>query len=146
MAGKTWSQGYAFRPFQMKTTHLEFSFSRRSTLADPNSQSKGSNISAVWTPRLQETLINGVLQGRKQTDPKGASQLSRNKMWTLCQDTDRTLGRSLLVDPSSMAHKRTGPLATRQQVKEDAKKEALRVWGKGASQMLDVREMGSEIT
>ncbi|KZF22175.1 hypothetical protein L228DRAFT_283349 [Xylona heveae TC161] len=54
-----------------------------------------SNLSAVHTstPRdqppskqLQETLINGVLQGRKIFDPRGASILCRKRMWRAVVD------------------------------------------------------------
>ena len=44
---------------------------------------KVSNVSAVWTPSLQEVLINGVQQGKKNLDLAGASALSRSKMATL---------------------------------------------------------------
>lgn len=40
-----------------------------------------SNISAVWTPHWQETLIGGVLQGRKQLDPRAASRICRRGLW-----------------------------------------------------------------
>ncbi len=137
VATKTWSEGYAFRPFQVKPTDLEFNYSRRrANVASQNTESKGSNISTVWTPRLQETLINGVLQGRKQTDAKGASASSRNKMQELLLDI-------IIGLESAMAHEIAGlgsyakikgakPLEVRRQVKNDAKMEALKGWDDGA--------------
>ena len=46
-----------------------------------------SNLCAVVTPQKQEILINGVLQGRKQEDPRGASCVSRRKMWEAAEAT-----------------------------------------------------------
>ena len=85
VAGKTWPGGYNYRPVHVRTTEVEFEFSRRS-IGSLNAQPRGSNISAVWTPGIQETLINGVLQGRKQVDPRGASAISRKRISekTLC--------------------------------------------------------------
>ena len=85
VVGKIWSGGYSYRPVNVRTTKVEFEFCRRS-IRSLNPRPKGSNISAVWTPSIQETLINGVLQGRKQVDPRGASAISRKRMWgkTLC--------------------------------------------------------------
>ena len=40
-----------------------------------------SNLAAVHTANASEILINGVLQGRPQLDPRGASCVSRRKMW-----------------------------------------------------------------
>lgn len=71
-------RGYDFKPFEVETTMREFQYSRRTgdqIAAIP------SNISALATPLQQEILINGVLQGRKQFDPKGASCVSRRSMW-----------------------------------------------------------------
>ena len=73
LAGREWSGGFAFKPFRIMTTGLEFRYSRRVV----EDQAKGSNTSAIWNPYVQETLINGVLQGWKQTDPKAASSISR---------------------------------------------------------------------
>lgn len=83
IADRIWGDGHAFHPFRVRTTNLDFSYSRRNAMANSKGESKGCNISVVWTLGLQETLINGVLQGRKQTDPKGASALSKAKIWEL---------------------------------------------------------------
>ena len=58
--------GYQFRPFEIQTTTRNFTFAKPVT-PDPNVLP--SNLATLWTPRKQETLINGVLQGRKQLDP-----------------------------------------------------------------------------
>ena len=74
-----WRGGYKYQAFNVLTTGTEFAHSRRRTTTDTSSM-KGFNISAIWNPVLQETLVNGVLQGRKQVDPRGASATSRSKM------------------------------------------------------------------
>lgn len=133
MAGKVWSGGYAFRPFEIKTTELDFKHSRRSVLVEPRSEMKGSNITAVWTPRIQETLINGVLQGRKQTDLRGASALSKIRTWDLILETYSMLGtltrNKIMEIPTYRDLKRSSALEDRLQVKRNAKEEALRGWG-----------------
>lgn len=74
-----------FRPFEVKTTNREFICSRRS-MTPPFNPGKGSNISAAYNPRLQETLINGVLRGWKQLDPRGKSALCNVQMWKVFFD------------------------------------------------------------
>ncbi|KAF2656198.1 hypothetical protein K491DRAFT_692217 [Lophiostoma macrostomum CBS 122681] len=74
-----WSGGYSFKGFRVMTTDREFVHSRRSVLSTEKAIS--CNLSAVYTPHFQESLIGGVLQGRKQFDPRGASLLSRRNMW-----------------------------------------------------------------
>ena len=78
MEGK-WSGGYGFKEFVVRTTEKVFVHSRRSVLGTEKAIS--CNLSAVYTPHFQESLIGGVLQGRKQFDPRGASALSRRSMW-----------------------------------------------------------------
>ena len=95
-------------------------------MANSNGESKGCNISGVWTLGLQETLINGVLQGRKQTDPKGASALSKAKIWELFLELHKLVisDDSILID--------MGPSLIRGYVKEVVKEEALQGWDQGA--------------
>lgn len=76
---KEWKGGYRFQPFTVLPTDREFTWSRRALSAVE--KAVPSNISAVWTPNWQETLIGGVLQGRKQLDPRGASKICRRGLW-----------------------------------------------------------------
>ncbi|XP_014554278.1 hypothetical protein COCVIDRAFT_105373 [Bipolaris victoriae FI3] len=76
---REWGGGYTFRPFTVKPTTMEFMWSRRALAVGEDAVS--SNLSAVWTPYWQETLIGGVLQGRKQLDPRGASRICRRGLW-----------------------------------------------------------------
>ena len=113
----TWQGGYAFRPFTVGTTDVEFPGSRKPSTAcekppgsqvpltistvyvAPPSSSANSGDQTTYDlhktlptersakhsfrPRtsIQETLINGVLQGRKQSDMKGSCSISRRSMW-----------------------------------------------------------------
>lgn len=75
----SWSAGYDFHPFIVAGTSLDFEFSRK--LEAGINKVVPSNLAAIAYGNVQETVINGVLQGRKQTDPKGASSISGRKMW-----------------------------------------------------------------
>ena len=128
---KRWPGGYSFQPFDVKTTDREFVFSKRRP-GCPTVRPKGSNIAALWTPRLQETIINGVLQGRKQTDPRGASAVCRARMWKVALDTAALLAVPALAHIlSASRHGRLSALdlfEDRRRVKEDVRKGALRGW------------------
>lgn len=92
----------------------------------------------MWTPCIQETLINGVLQGRKQTDPKGASALSRHRMMDLLLETVGLLTFFTIEDKvrqkSYAEMKASRELESRGAVKNDAKTQALKCWDNGADQ------------
>ncbi|KAF2455837.1 adenosine deaminase/editase [Lineolata rhizophorae] len=80
----SWQEaGYSFTPFETLTTEREFVYSRRSVSygLEKESQPVASNISALWTPRVHETLVNGARQGRKAGDLRGASAVSRRRLW-----------------------------------------------------------------
>lgn len=57
-----------------------------------------SNLTAVSTPHFQETLIGGVLQGRKQGDPRATSAIARKSMWRAVTDIAETIGSPLLLE------------------------------------------------
>ena len=139
---ETWRRGgYSFRPFEVEGTKREFEFSKRSSsgaseLRTPAATSPGwvgpSNLSALATPRRQEILINGVLQGRKQSDPKGASCVSRKSMWRAVVDVTLVAGLPALAEG---LRKRTygglkggGELEAREQVKKEVRTLALKGW------------------
>ncbi|OCL08391.1 hypothetical protein AOQ84DRAFT_340437 [Glonium stellatum] len=115
--------GYGFHPFKIETVDREFAYSRRSL---PSSRAPiASNISAVYTPHFQETLIGGVLQGRKQFDPRGASRLCRKSMWKAAADAAALLAIPVLVKATTGVTyqdiKAGGLLSGRRCVKEDVK-------------------------
>ena len=127
----TWGGGYGFRPFRLGTTETDFQDSRK--VADTNlDRCKGSNISAMWTPRYHETLINGVLQGRRQMDRLGASALSRMHIWNLLLETSSKIDvpalRNVLKLSSYLDMKNSQDLDHRRRVKNHVKSKALKGW------------------
>jgi tRNA-specific adenosine deaminase 1 len=127
---ENWSPEYSFRPFSIKTTVLEFSYGRRSNPSGP--QLKPSNISTVWTPQIEETLIGGVLQGRKRSDPKAGSSICRKNMWKAAHDVAQALGdiwiaNIMQADTYGEMKQRIAP-ASRWKVKQDIITHALCGW------------------
>lgn len=127
---KRWKAGYQWKPFNVQGTNREFAWSRRSV---PTGQkAMPSNMSAVYTPAWQETLIGGVLQGRKQFDPRGASAICRRSVWI----TAARLACVMEVPPAAFVSGRrtyrgvkdAEELLARRQVKENVKDTALRGW------------------
>jgi tRNA-specific adenosine deaminase 1 len=96
MVGKQWPGGYSFRPFQIGTMSKEFQYSRRQPLGSGETL-KPSNISAAWNPYAQETLIGGILQGRKRGEIRGASRFCRNKTTGVVVNLMRLLTIPILV-------------------------------------------------
>ncbi|KAI0401565.1 adenosine deaminase/editase [Xylaria palmicola] len=102
--------GYAFRPFEVRTTDREFAFSRRrparaASPAPSNPAAEGdparavrltpSNLAAALAASgREETTLNGVLQGRRaaEADARGASFASRRRMWALAVEVAGLLG------------------------------------------------------
>lgn len=83
-----------------------------------------SNLSAVWTPVWEETLIGGVLQGRKQFDVRGASRICRRGMWKAAVQVAALAGVAVVSD--RLGKRRYGELkdgegSARKRVKEDVK-------------------------
>lgn len=118
-----WQGGYNCRWFSAEATDLEFRWSRR--------QSTGqtlipSNITAVYTPHFQETLIGGVLQGRKQFDPRGASKICRRALLGAVIEVATAAGTIALVDllkkSSYLNVKESSVLTDRRKVKNDIRK------------------------
>ena len=102
-----WDGGFRFRPFAVLSTDVEFFHSRRGG-TQLCRVLKGSNMSTLWTPLVQQCLINGVLQGRKQDDPRGASAISRRMMWRIakevgqgCKSVAESLGKMRYIDVKS---------------------------------------------
>ncbi|KAF2502598.1 hypothetical protein BU16DRAFT_521317 [Lophium mytilinum] len=92
---ETGGSGYRFQPFEVRPVNQEFAYSRRSV--EPSQTPVPSNISAVYTPKFQETLIGGVLQGRKQYDPRGASRICRKSTWKAVADLAAVLAVPALL-------------------------------------------------
>ncbi len=133
VAGMKWPGGYSFSPLNVHTTCVEFAFSRRS-VARRTEKSIGSNLAVAWSKHgLEESLVGGVLQGRKQFHLRGSSLVSRRMLWTLlldvtepgavCTDIHKYLGAG------TYGGVKDGDLLTsRRRVKADVKGRALQGW------------------
>lgn len=115
-------QGYQFRPFEVLGTTRKFDYCAEEGC-------RGSDLSALWTPHRQEILINGVLQGRKQFDPRGASCVSRSAMWGLAKRVAAEVGEGsggLDVETYEMATRSFS--GAREAAKQEAREKALKGW------------------
>lgn len=124
----SWGAGYTFRAFAVAPTTREFNWSRRST-ADAQTPVP-CNLSAVCTPAWQETLIGGVLQGRKQMDPRGASRLCRRSSWGLALRIAGAVGAEGALGSAVRygEFKQSAALTARRRVKQDMKMGGLKGW------------------
>lgn len=126
-----WDGGYKYHPFQIRTTKSEFEFSRRSG-SSSTEKLVPSNLAAAWTPHGEETLIGGVLQGRKQFDPKGASMICKRNMWKLALDVGVMIAVPTIIHALSSDSyeqlKKSDLLNSRRIVKKEVKEEALQGW------------------
>ena len=129
-----WEDGYRWSPFTILSTTREFTWSRR--MVPPDAKSTSSNLSAVWTPRWQETLIGGALQGRKQFDPRGASAICRRNIWKIAVQIVTAAGFPALSEAlkrGSYKEVKDGKmLETRRKVKSEIKRDALQGWVKNS--------------
>ncbi len=133
VAGKTWPGGYGYRAFTVETTNVEFEYSKRSVAAI-TSNTSASNLAAAWSlSGVEESIIGGVMQGRKPFNHKGASRMSRRQMW----QTSGNIAAQLPAWPevrdslsaSTYGHVKRGPLLKeRRQVKADVRSKALSGW------------------
>ncbi|OQO03109.1 hypothetical protein B0A48_11364 [Cryoendolithus antarcticus] len=117
--------GMKFLPFKMEATSRVFEY------AAPDEGAVGSNLSALWTPRKSEVLIKGVLQGRKQFDPKGASCVSRREMWKLAREVAEVSGASEVyeaLDSTTYGGAKIRMRGERERVKEEVKRTAFKGW------------------
>lgn len=126
---KSWSRfGYRFQPFEIQTTTRTFDFCKPAK----GCQSVPSNLSVMHTPQRQEVLINGVLQGRKQTDSRGASCVSRRLMWESVNEiirSARTPAAAEVLNVQNYAELQQHPLLEgRELVKRDVRSTGLQGW------------------
>jgi tRNA-specific adenosine deaminase 1 len=127
---ETWSPYYNFQSFQVQTTDHEFPFSRRS--GSPGQKMIPGNLTAVFTPHFQEALIGGVLQGRKQGDPRATSAIARKSMWRRAADIAETIGSPILIESVRKTtygeFKAAGLFDCRRRVANDVKNMVLKGW------------------
>lgn len=136
LEGKKWSKsGYEFVAFRVKTTGVEFEFSKRA-VAERAGKTSASNLAVAWTRRgVEEGLVGGVLQGRKQFVVGGASKVSRRGMWKLAGEVAGSLKREegdqiwgALAAKTYDKVKEADVFRGRREVKEEVRREALNGW------------------
>ncbi|KAK4548645.1 hypothetical protein LTR36_009556 [Oleoguttula mirabilis] len=133
---KRWrDEAYIFKPFEVVTTEKEFEYSKEHASCGEETEAATlvpSNLGALYTPRRQEVLINGMLQGRRQDDPRGASCASRRRTWEAVRDVAESAGLPLFQDLTACEGyaglKGSGRLKGRERVKEDVRERALKGW------------------
>lgn len=127
-----WGSGYQFRPFEVQTTGLEFMFSRRARGDEATTKYVASTLATAWNARgLADNVIGGVLQGRKQTDPRGGNAVCRRRLWGLAQEIASLAGTDDAAARQVGTYgdfKEGDALDDRRRVKEDLRAEALRGW------------------
>ncbi|PON29623.1 hypothetical protein TGAM01_v201872 [Trichoderma gamsii] len=139
LVGKQWNEGYAFKAFKVEATTVEFEFSKRA-VQTRSSTISASNLAATWSAsEFEETILGGVLQGRKQFDLRGASKTSRRQMWIMAKQLSDKLSaiddgeHSRLQEHISSAGTyqdvKDGPLlAERRHVKSQVRQFSLKGW------------------
>ncbi|KAL9005265.1 MAG: hypothetical protein Q9188_001933 [Gyalolechia gomerana] len=132
IVNQKWPGGYAFRPFNVRTTKHEFVYSRRSKPA-ASKELRTSNVAAVYNPRLQETLTVGRLQGWRKADPKAASAICSKRMWKTSLQVLAALGTPKLLQQMSGSSnirrwKESAMFTDRQRVKSMVRSGALCNW------------------
>lgn len=132
-SGGGWGGGYVFRPFEVRTTAVEFGFSRRG--GPEGTRYVASSLATAWTANgLAENIIGGVLQGRKQMDPRGGSKLDRQWIWHLAVEVAEGVGmpEAVPADGTYEEMKEAEVLSVRRKVNEDVKAQALKGWVRNA--------------
>lgn len=133
LLGKSWPGGYAFNPFTVETTDEEFEFSRK-VVQDAGDKIGASNLAAAWSAScVEESIIGGVIQGRKPFDSKGASRMSRRRMWGFARDVANRMDdadelRGLLGSGTYQEVKDASLLADRRRVKDEVRCSTLKGW------------------
>ena len=136
VATARWGGGYAFRPFSVEGTDVKFDFSRE-VASERSSRISTSNLAAVWTRSgLEETVLGGVIQGRRPFDINGASGVCRLKMWAeaktlsdlLAGSEDETRLGECYKKASYKDVKNGIALAVRRRVKTEVRDKALVGW------------------
>lgn len=132
--GAQWPQGYSFKPFKVETTDEEFFFSKTS-VSKRSAKMSASNLATLWSGSgLEETILGGVIRGRRPFDMKGASSVSRLQMWATAEALTRHLAHNDddecdMLRYTAYKQLKAGPvLAARRQVKEDTRTSALVGW------------------
>lgn len=139
MKDVAWAEQYGFMPVTIEITALEFEYSKR-CVADISEKISASSIAAAWSGSgVEETIVGGVIQGSKTTEVRGASRVSRRRMWESARELiSQLVARqegyddllAALHTDSYHQVKDSELLAERRQVVADAQVKALKGWVK----------------
>lgn len=124
-------KGFAFQPFEVRGTEREFGFSKIRSSTASQASAVPSNLATICTPQRSEILINGVLQGRRQDDPRGASCVSRRRMWEATRGLERLLYPEANQAPEAVEDETYTDFKActhREMVKADVRRLALKGW------------------
>ncbi|KAI0999772.1 hypothetical protein K3495_g8429 [Podosphaera aphanis] len=138
-----WPGAYAFHAFSLRSTTLEFAFSRRQLLL-PHERLVPSNLASFSTPHAAGTLIGGTLQGHKPFSPSGAACVCRSQLWQLALDIAHITGSASaeqLLRAPTYAHMKLGDLLS---VRRRVKKDVRSILGGDAGEDAWVRNIGDE--
>ncbi|CEJ90615.1 hypothetical protein VHEMI06384 [[Torrubiella] hemipterigena] len=133
LENRMWDTSHTFQPFTIATTTREFQYSKRS-VSSRAAKISASNLAAVWTRAgLEESTINGIIQGRKLGTSKSASETSRRLMWAAAERAMRTLApedelHQELFSRDYESFKSNPVLDVRRRVKGDVWRLALTGW------------------
>lgn len=89
--------GYEYKPFQVLKTSKNFEYSKQQHTLETDSEADvtaipvPSNLATLVTTHDREILVNGVLQGRRQDDPRGTSSFSRRSAWEAVTDLESSI-------------------------------------------------------
>lgn len=126
---------HGFRAFEVRGTSRVFGFSKKAVIGTAAGaavvEAVPSNLSALATTSRKEVLINGVLQGRKFGDVRGASCVSRRGFWEAVGVVAGLLGvRGILGRRVGDYKSLKGCLAlrSRRDVKRVVREKGLRGW------------------
>ncbi|OAA72214.1 tRNA-specific adenosine deaminase [Cordyceps fumosorosea ARSEF 2679] len=127
---------HRFRAFTVTTTAVQFAYSRR-VVGSRSDRLVASNLAAAWCPSaVEESILGGVIQGRKPFLLIGASRMSRRSMWRSCRELADRLADWPGVAEQLAANtygevKQGALLAARNRAKARAREVALPGWIRG---------------
>lgn len=136
LEGMAWPDQHSFRTFAIETTDIEFEYSKR-TVSAKTEKISASNVAAAWSRSgVEESIVGGVVQGSKTTDIRGASSMSRKRLWASARNLAAQLDepyeelRRALRSAEYGGIKQSELLTERNLVIAEAQAKALKGWVK----------------
>jgi tRNA-specific adenosine deaminase 1 len=134
LAERKWDQGYSFMPFEVIGTKREFQLSQH-VIAAQAVKIASCNVAMAWSCNgLHERLIGGVLEGRRSTDSRCGSKVSRRSLWALAREIVAQCPASIMdlqhfpLDVDYRTFKGSPALEARRKVKAEVRAFVLTNW------------------